>query len=222
MLQISNLVILPICSCSFHFWLPAKGSMIYLDICLHVCLIGQFHLRTTSKKSVIPSNELTLSTARMSTKPIVLKTDNITAFVGASVTLECTALSDSTPHFQWRRWFSSIENGSRNHTFQIMQPMSTEPTRQTEPRSSHFRSSAFLGLVNVTQKDSGRYTCVVGNSLGRDQRDIYVDILKRTGKLYKFIVIKARFNNEIYLDGWPISESNGESQVVPNGPVENY
>ncbi|XP_031555241.1 fibroblast growth factor receptor 2-like [Actinia tenebrosa] len=108
---------------------------------------------------------------RVRAKPVILSIDNVTAWVGENVTLACKAMSDSMPHFQWIRWFTPYFNVSNNSSapFEVIKQKAVDP-------SSHIlrpplnRKFAFHGvkltLYNVSKKDEGRYSCVVGNAVG--------------------------------------------------------
>ena len=125
-------------------------------------------------------------TERIRAKPVVLPIDNATALVGSNVTLECKAMSDSMPHFQWLRWFSLGVNSSRNQSYEIISQNSVKNkdqmafTKSSEKFEFH---GIDLTLVNVTKEESGRYTCIVGNALGYAVKDTYLHVHEKIGEL---------------------------------------
>ena len=60
-----------------------------------------------------------------------------------------------------------------------------------EPVTSEVRAGAFeftgikLTLLNVTAKQQGRYTCVVGNAIGFTTKDVYATVLEKIGTFFK-------------------------------------
>ena len=107
--------------------------------------------------------------------------DNQTVLVGSNVTFKCEAMSDSMPHFQWLRW-SPVEGNTRlNTSFEII---SQENEEIPKPESSdRFAFHGIdLNLINVSTKDSGRYTCVVGNAVGYAVKHTFLGVNEKIGK----------------------------------------
>ena len=114
---------------------------------------------------------------------------NVTVYEGENATLLCKALSDSMPHFQWLRWVQSPSNGSTNSTIEhphyevIKQNDHYLKQHLVSPQSNNkfdFHGEK-LTLVNVTKKDEGKYTCVVGNALGYVGEEAHVIVYKQKG-----------------------------------------
>lgn len=120
--------------------------------------------------------------------------ENVTVYEGENATLLCKALSDSMPHFQWLRWYLSTSNGTTNST--IEHPH-YEVIKQNEQDSNQHlvlpqNNNKFdfhgvkLTLVNVTKKDEGKYTCIVGNAVGYSVEQAYIIINEHTGENIKY------------------------------------
>lgn len=128
---------------------------------------------------------------RVRAKPKVLKMENATAVEGENATLLCKALSDSMPHFQWLRWLASPSNTS-NQSSKIENPV-YEVIKQNEQNGNkhlllpngHTSKLDFHGvkliLVNVTKKDEGKYSCIVGNAIGYAVQQAYIIIREEPG-----------------------------------------
>ena len=117
------------------------------------------------------------SVERSRAKPVVLPIPNATVFVGENVTLICRSYSDAMPHFQWLRWFLL-------HSYKVI--------KQNQQDSVYYHSSSNnkdefygspLSLVNVTKKDEGKYTCIVGNALGYSVKHAYIIVQEKLGKI---------------------------------------
>ena len=130
------------------------------------------------------------SVERSRAKPVVLSMSNATVFVGENVTLICRAYSDAKPHFQWLRWFLLSSNSSGNDT--DSKKFSYEVINQNQQDSVDYHSRSNnkhefhgvpLSLVNVTKKDEGKYTCLVGNTLGYSVKHAYIIVQEKLGKI---------------------------------------
>ena len=119
---------------------------------------------------------------RARAEPVVLPMDNVTVHEGENATFLCKALSDSYPHFQWLRWHSSPSNGTTNSTLE--HPHYEVVKLDQDEHLVLSKSSKFdfygvkLTLVNVTEEDERKYTCIVGNAVGYAVEQAYI-ILKR-------------------------------------------
>ena len=129
------------------------------------------------------------SVERVRAKPVVLPMPNATVFVGENVTLICRAYSDAMPHFQWLRWFLLHSNSTGDDT--DSKKCSYEVIKQNQQDSVYYHSSSNnkdefhgspLSLVNVTKKDEGKYTCIVGNALGYSTEHAYIIVQEKLGK----------------------------------------
>ena len=119
---------------------------------------------------------------------------NVTVFAGENATLLCRALSDSMPHFHWLRWFSSPSNNNGNnsyiqhpyYTYEVIKQVEQKdnqhlvvPTRQGNKFDFH---GTKLTLVNVTKKDEGKYTCIVGNAVGYAVEQAFIVVRDWSGE----------------------------------------
>ena len=127
---------------------------------------------------------------RVRAKPLVLPMSNATVFVGENAILICRAYSASMPHFQWLRWFPLHFNSSGNDT--DSKKLSYEVITQNQQDSVNYQSSSnnkhefhgvTLSLVDVTKKDEGKYTCIVGNVLGYSVKNAYIIVQEKLGKI---------------------------------------
>ena len=129
---------------------------------------------------------------RAHAEPVVLPMENVTVYRGENASLTCKALSDSMPHFQWLRWFPVRSNGSANSSvngsiesphYEIVDKEDTDQYVIVPPSSG--KKFDFhrvkLTLVNVTKKDEGKYTCIVGNAVGYAVEHTYI-IVQNMGR----------------------------------------
>ncbi|CAB3977038.1 fibroblast growth factor receptor 4-like, partial [Paramuricea clavata] len=106
----------------------------------------------------------------ITTKPVLLSMDNITAYEGDNVTATCKAVSDGLPHFQ----FALLENG----TFNVLDP-GLSPEDYVWKSNKVRWHGVNLRLVNVTRKDERNYYCMVGDDRGFDYVKFYIKVLPR-------------------------------------------
>ncbi|XP_022806017.1 fibroblast growth factor receptor-like 1 isoform X1 [Stylophora pistillata] len=122
---------------------------------------------------------------RARAEPVVLPMENVTVNRGENASLTCKALSDSMPHFQWLRWFPMLTNGSVNSSvddsieslhYEILNEDVTDQHVIVPP--SNNKKFEFHGvkltLLNVTKKEEGKYSCLVGNAVGYVVEHAYI------------------------------------------------
>lgn len=103
---------------------------------------------------------------------------NVTVFEGENATLLCEALSDSMPHFQWLRWYG---NGTYEVIKQNAQDSNEHMVFPKGNKKFDFHGVK-LPLVNVTKKDEGKYSCIVGNAVGYAVEQAYIFVRNWSGK----------------------------------------
>ena len=105
---------------------------------------------------------------------------NVTVYEGQNATLSCEALSDSMPHFQWLRWFSSFTNSSGNVTGNFSYEVLKQNNRSihkvlVSPTGDKFDfHGVSMTIINVTKETEGKYTCIVGNAIGYGVESAYI------------------------------------------------
>ncbi|EDO49191.1 predicted protein, partial [Nematostella vectensis] len=133
---------------------------------------------------------------RVRAKPVLQPIANVTVLSGENATLECKAMSDSMPHFQWIRWFTARVNGSSNETTLRFEVVKQTPHSDhiLRPKSEH--RFAFHGvkltLFNVSKEDEGKYTCLVGNAVGYNAENGYLIVkgmITNDGVTKKIVII---------------------------------
>ena len=118
--------------------------------------------------------------------------ENVTVYRGENASLTCKASSDSMPHFQWLRWFPLRSNGSVNILaddsietphYEIVNKEDTEQHVILPPSDGKMFDfhGAKLTLLNVTKRDEGKYTCIVGNAVGYAVEHTYI-IVQNIGR----------------------------------------
>lgn len=120
--------------------------------------------------------------------------ENVTVYEGENATLLCKALSDSMPHFQWLRWYLSTSNGTANSTiehphYEVIKQNEQDPNQHLilpQNNNKFDFHGVKLTLVNVTKKDEGKYTCIVGNAVGYSVEQVYIIIKEHTGENIKY------------------------------------
>ena len=133
---------------------------------------------------------------RARAEPVVLPMKNVTVYRGENASLTCEALSDSMPHFQWLRWFPTRFNRSANGSIESphYEIVNKEETGQhvIVPPSGGKKfefHGVKLTLVNVTKKDVGKYTCIVGNAVGYAVEHAYISVRDWPGEIVMMMVI---------------------------------
>ena len=123
---------------------------------------------------------------------LVLIYDFIRPFFAISVITRVVGMErkPTEPHFQWLRWFLLPSNSSGNDT--DSKKFSYEVINQNQQDSVKYPSSGnnkhefhgvTLSLVDVTKKDEGKYTCIVGNVLGYSVKNAYIIVQEKLGKI---------------------------------------
>ena len=124
---------------------------------------------------------------RARAEPVVLPMENVTVYRGENASFTCKALSDSMPHFQWLRSFPTSFNSSTNGSIEIphYEIVNKEDADQHVIMPSSGVKIDFhvvkLTLLNVTKRDEGKYTCIVGNAVGYASEHAYI-IVQNIGR----------------------------------------
>ena len=132
---------------------------------------------------------------RARAEPVVLPMENVTVYRGENASLTCKALSDSMPHFQWLRWFPTPFNNSTNGSiesphYEIVNKEETDQHVIAPPGGKKFDFHGVkLTLVNVTEKDVGKYTCIVGNAVGYGVEHAFISVRDWPGEIVMMMVI---------------------------------
>ena len=122
---------------------------------------------------------------RARAEPVVLPMENVTVNRGENASLTCKALSDSMHHFQWLRWFPMRTNGSVNSSaddsiesphYEILNEDLTDELVIVPPSNGKKIEihGVKLTLLNVTKKEEGKYSCIVGNAFGYAVEHAYI------------------------------------------------
>ncbi|PFX15764.1 Fibroblast growth factor receptor 1 [Stylophora pistillata] len=122
---------------------------------------------------------------RVRAEPVLLPMENVTVNPGENATFKCKAFTDSMPNFQWVRWFPVRSNVSTNSSANgsierpLYQILNKDKTHQqvilTPSNGKQFELHGVkFTLMNVTKKDVGKYTCIVGNAVGYAVEHAYV------------------------------------------------
>lgn len=125
---------------------------------------------------------------RVRARPSVLGIGNVTVRVGENATLVCRAFSDALPHFQWIRWFApyfNVSTNTSNAKFEVIKQKARDPSRHIVGRKQNQKftfQGVKLTLYNVSSKDEGWYSCIVGNAVGYNFEHAYLRVIVGSGK----------------------------------------
>ncbi|XP_075770592.1 inactive tyrosine-protein kinase 7-like, partial [Pelodiscus sinensis] len=89
-----------------------------------------------------------------------LEPEHTTVYQGHTAVLQCQAEGDPLPHIQWK--------GKER----ILEPSKLQPRMQIMPNGS-------LVIADVTADDSGRYTCIAGNSCNIKHREAMLYVVDK-------------------------------------------
>jgi len=103
-------------------------------------------------------------------KPILSNLRNETVYVGENVTFYCSVFSDPHPHI---RWIRNIPGNARNNQTILLKQNHKAGLNSTEHDLQTFT------VKNVTLGDSGKYSCVAGNSIGVSHLDAWLTVKER-------------------------------------------
>ena len=116
----------------------------------------------------------------------------MSVYRGENASLTCKAFTDSMSHFQLLRWFPVRSNGSANSSvngsiesphYEIVDKEDTDQYVIVPPSSG--KKFDFKGVkltfLNVTKRDEGKYTCIVGNAVGYGAEHAYI-IVQNIGR----------------------------------------
>ena len=117
---------------------------------------------------------------------------NATAMEGENATLFCKALSDSMPHFQWLRWLAPPSNASdessqiKNPVYEVIKENQQNGNKHLvlpigKPAKLDFHGVKLI-LTNVSKKDEGKYSCIVGNAFVYAVQQAYVIVRETPGR----------------------------------------
>ncbi|CAL8367345.1 unnamed protein product [Gadus morhua 'NCC'] len=96
---------------------------------------------------------------------------NTTVHVGDDARFVCKVYSDAQPHIQWLK--HTMQNGSRYGPdgLPYVRVLKTAGVNTTD------KEIEVLYLPNVTNEDSGEYTCLAGNSIGLSYHSAWLTVL---------------------------------------------
>lgn len=107
---------------------------------------------------------------RIPHQPIIINGPvNVTSFVGNNVTIPCKMVSDPMYVLGWSKSHFTINGTLVNHSVQIW-GNETGVTIDKETES--------LKLTNVSLEDSGKYTCTIGNHMGKSNQSGWLVVLE--------------------------------------------
>jgi len=91
---------------------------------------------------------------------------NMTFHEGANVSLTCNVASDPTVSIDWHRRIITNNTDAESQLYQHLKGSNIEG------------SAVFYNMTNVTEGDSGWYKCVARNSVGKSEKEAYINIIR--------------------------------------------
>ena len=131
----------------------------------------------------------------MRTRPFLERgvIENKTVSIGTNTTIPCYELISGTlPDFRWLKWKHYVNDSllkclvkKKRGIDEYLQVVKAEKYNQiSKPAGNNDRVLYGVELVlnNVTESDSGWYTCLVSNHIGSDFASMYLNVIEKTSK----------------------------------------
>ncbi|XP_035514056.1 LOW QUALITY PROTEIN: fibroblast growth factor receptor 1-A [Morone saxatilis] len=148
-----------------HMWTIIMESVVPSDKGNYTCVVENQHgsINHTYQLDVVE---------RSPHRPILQAglPANRTAVVGSDVEFECKVFSDPQPHIQWLKHIEV--NGSR------VGPDGLPYVRVLKHSGVNSSDAQVLTLYNVTEEESGEYTCKVSNYIGEANQSAWLTVTR--------------------------------------------